>query len=200
MRRLPVLPALTVAAVSSAVILAGCGSASMPPSGRSGPSPNAAEANPSGDIPDNIAYIAYSPPDGRYSVQVPEGWSRSENGGTVTFTDKLNTASVELLPAPSAPTVATVRDQERTAFGGSATNFAPGPVDTVTRAAGPAVRASYQLDAPPDPVTGKRRHQAVERYSFWRNGTAAVLTLSGPVGADNVDPYRKITDSFGWRS
>ena len=27
---------------------------------------------------------------GRFTVKVPEGWARSESGGTVVFTDKLN--------------------------------------------------------------------------------------------------------------
>jgi len=27
-----------------------------------------------------------------------------------------------------------------------------------------------------------------------------VLTLSGPVGADNVDPWRIVTDSLAWSS
>jgi len=39
----------------------------------------------------------------------------------------------------------------------------------------------------------------VERYAFWRAGTTVILTLSGPQGADNVDPWRMVTDSFGWR-
>jgi hypothetical protein len=41
--------------------------------------------------------------------------------------------------------------------------------------------------------------EAVERYSFWRSGQEVVLTLSGPQGADNVDPWRKITDSVRWQ-
>jgi hypothetical protein len=41
--------------------------------------------------------------------------------------------------------------------------------------------------------------EAVERYEFWRAGHEVVLTLSAPVGSDNVDPWRKVTDSFAWR-
>jgi hypothetical protein len=39
---------------------------------------------------------------------------------------------------------------------------------------------------------------AVERYAFWRSGREVVLTLSGAKGADNVDPWRMVTDSFRW--
>jgi hypothetical protein len=47
-------------------------------------------------------------------------------------------------------------------------------------------------------VTGKRRTDAVERYLFFHHGREAILTLSGPKGADNVDPWRIITDSLRW--
>ena len=30
------------------------------------------------------------------------------------------------------------------------------------------------------------------------NGREAIVTLSGPRGADNVDPWRVITDSLRW--
>ena len=36
------------------------------------------------------------------------------------------------------------------------------------------------------------------RYEFFRNGQTVALTLAGPLGADNVDPWRHITDSFRW--
>ena len=81
----------------------------------------------------------------------------------------------------------------------TATCFRAGKVTTVTRHAGSAILVTYQADGPPDPVTGKVVRDDVERYEFWRNGTEAVLTLSGPQGADNVDPWRIVTDSFGWR-
>jgi hypothetical protein len=40
--------------------------------------------------------------------------------------------------------------------------------------------------------------QDVQRYTFWKNGNQVVLTLSGAVGADNVDPWHIVTDSFRW--
>jgi hypothetical protein len=40
----------------------------------------------------------------------------------------------------------------------------------------------------------------VERYEFWRGDHEVVLTLSAPHGADNVDPWRTVTDSFRWTS
>src|SRR4051794_28052892 len=41
------------------------------------------EVNPPGDIPDDLAFITYSSSEGGYSIQVPEGWSRTETGANV---------------------------------------------------------------------------------------------------------------------
>ena len=40
----------------------------------------------------------------------------------------------------------------------------------------------------------------MERYTFWHDGQEAVLTLSGPKGADNVDPWRIVTNSLRWQA
>jgi hypothetical protein len=61
------------------------------------------------------------------------------------------------------------------------------------------VLLTYLGDTAPDPVTGKAVHDTFERYAFYRNGHEVDLTLSGPVGADNVDPWKIVTDSFGWQ-
>jgi hypothetical protein len=73
-----------------------------------------------------------------------------------------------------------------------------GPVETVRLPAGSVVHARYTADSPADPVTGKVRTDDVELYVFWRNGTEVLLTLSGPKGADDVDPWRMVSTSFTW--
>jgi hypothetical protein len=163
------------------------------------PTSGAPETNPAGDIPDNQVFIAYSPPSGGFSLKVPEGWARSEQGGVVVFTDNLNSIRMETVAAASAPTVASAQQGEVSAITAEVKNFAPGRVTSVTRKAGPAVLITYRADSSADAVTGKVRRLDVERYEFWRNGTQVILTLSGPQGADNVDPWRIVTDSFGWR-
>jgi len=57
---------------------------------------------------------------------------------------------------------------------------------------------TYQADSRADPVTGKVHTNAVERYLFFRHGTEVQLTLAGPKGADNVDPWRIVTESLRW--
>ena len=161
--------------------------------------PNAPEVNPAGDIPDNQVFVSYRPPGGQFTVKVPEGWARVVRGGTVSFTDKLNTIRMESRPASAAPTPASARQTELPAIEAASRRYEAGNVTQVRRAAGPALLITYKADAPADPVTGKVVHDAVERYEFWRAGTEAILTLAGPVGADNVDPWRIVTDSFRWR-
>jgi hypothetical protein len=165
-----------------ALMVSGCGSSSSS-SGSSKPSP--AEASPPGDIPDSQAFVRYAPPGGGYSVKVPEGWARATAGGAVTFTDKLNSIRMESARASGPLTAAEAR---RTTPGAQ--------VSTVTRPAGPATRVVYEADAPADPVTGKHRRNAVERYVFFHNGRRVVLMLAGPKGADNVDPWKLVTTSL----
>jgi hypothetical protein len=193
--------AVVLAAVVAAV--AGCG-----PSTKSDPAAGAGQAqqptghqpeiNPVGDIPDDTAFVAFRPPSGRYEVKVPEGWARTGSGEAYTFTDKLNTVRIETLPAPAAPTVDSARADEVPAIQAGARRLSLTNVQVVRRKSGQAVLVTYRADSPVDPVTGKVVADAFERYEFHHAGTQAVLTLSGPVKADNVDPWRTVSDSFRW--
>jgi hypothetical protein len=190
---------------ASLLLLAACGGGGTPAAGGSAGSASAQgqESPPAGDIPDTVAFVPYTPPDGRFTVSVPEGWSRTGTGtgtdaaGLVSWTDKLNAAAVELRPAATAPTPASVQAADLPALAAQP-GYRAGAVSTVLRRAGQAVLVTYRVSSPANPVTGRTYPNAVERYSFFRNGTEAVITLSGPVGADNVDAYRTITDSFRW--
>ena len=178
------------------VLLAGCGGSS---STASKPvNPNAKEVSPNGDIPDNQAFVAYSPAGAGYSVKVPEGWARTIKGGTVTFTDKLNSIRMEERSAQAAPNAAVARRAELPRLEQTVKGFQSPKVSTVKRSSGPAVRITYLADAQADPVTQRTGTNAVERYLFSRNGKQVVLTLSGPKGADNVDPWKIVTDSLRW--
>jgi hypothetical protein len=164
------------------------------------PDPNAPEVVAAGDIPDNQVFVPYSPPDGRYTVSVPEGWARTEDGAAVEFTDKFNSVRVETVARPGgAPDVTSARVEELSVISASTKGFGSGDVTAVTRKGGPAVLITYTATSPVDPVTGKAITTAVERYEFWRAGQEADLTLSGAQGADNVDPWRVVSDSFRWR-
>src|ERR1700733_1787184 len=157
------------------------------------------ETPPPGDIPDSTAYVPYQAPGGQYVVKVPEGWARTVTAGTVSFTDKLNTVSVTVASA-KAPTPASARTIEVPKIQGAVRHFTLAGIGTVQRPAGSVVLIRYSADSQPDPVTGKVYPDAVERYEFYRNGIEAIVTVSGPQGADNVDPWRTVTSSFRWLS
>ena len=194
---------LSIAAAGTAVlalVAAGCGSNSSSNGGQSAKpvNPNSAEVSPAGDIPDNQAFVAYSPPGGGYSVKVPEGWGRTAAGGAITFSDKLNSVRMESLPASAAPTVSSVKRDELPKLATSTPGFKSSKVTTVKRQAGSAIQITYLANSKTDPVTGKVTQNAVERYEFFRGGKEVVLTLTGPKGADNVDPWKIVTDSLRW--
>jgi len=163
---------LSAFAVCVAVAAAACGSTSGSGSTSStkASDPNAPEHSPAGDIPDNQAFVAYAPPGARYSVRVPEGWSRTAAGGAVSFTDKLNTVRLAQATASMAPTVGSVRTSLLPRLARSEKGYEAGTVTTVRRKAGRAVRITYLALGRPDPVTGKARVDAVERYLFFHNG------------------------------
>ena len=194
--------AVAAGAAALAVGLAGCGGSSSPgSSGNAGPTktvdPNTAEISPAGDIPDNQAFVAYSPPGSGYSLKVPEGWARTtSSNGVTSFTDKLNAIQVQSMPAQVALTARDARSTELPTLAKRVKGFKVGTVSTVTRSAGHAVRIAYQARSPADPVTGRSHTNAVERYVFFHAGKDVVLTLSGPKGADNVDPWKIVTDSL----
>jgi len=156
------------------------------------------EVSPAGDIPDNQAYVAFAPPGQGYSVKVPEGWGRVAKGRATVFTDKLNSIRMEQVSQAQPPTISAVTSTVLPELAKMEKHFRAGPVTKVQRSAGPAVLVRYRADGPPDPVTTKVRPLAVERYEFWRKGHAVILTLSGATGADNVDPWKIVTNSFGW--
>lgn len=166
-------------------------------SSQTGAAPAGTETPPPGDIPDTTAYVAFRPGSGQYEVKVPEGWARTVSPAAVLFTDKLNVISVWTAKA-AAPTMASARAVEVPAIRRPLHGFALTGVSVVSRPAGTAVLIRYSADSRPDPVTGKVYKDTFERYEFYRNGTEAVLLLGGPAGADNVDPWRTVTNSFRW--
>ncbi|MFE2426172.1 hypothetical protein ACFXJ5_05360 [Streptomyces sp. NPDC059373] len=157
------------------------------------------ETNPPGDIPDTQVYVPWSPSGGGYTVKVPEGWSRTAQGSATVFADKYNSVRAEPVAATSAPTVQSVRTTDIPAIRAKSKGFSLVDVSVVQRKGGSAMLAEYHTDSAPDQVTGKSVSLDVQRYVFYKAGKGeVVLTLSGAVGADNVDPWRTVTDSFRW--
>lgn len=160
--------------------------------------PVATETNPPGDIPDNQAFVPFAPPGGRFSVSIPEGWARQVSRTGASFTDKLNRVQISSTTETKDPTVATVQSAEVASLRSQVPQFAVGNISTVDRSAQQAILLTYQGDSAPDDVTGKVVRDAFERYTFVHGKIRVDLTLSGPTNADNVDPWRTISDSVRW--
>jgi hypothetical protein len=158
-------------------------------------SPVPVESNPPGDIPDNTVFVPYHSAKGGWTVTVPEGWSRTTTGTTVTFTDKLNTVQVGARPGTPV-TLASAKKTDVPILASSTRAFKLTSVTEVTLPAGPAVLISYQANSDPNAVTGKQYRLDVLRYELFHAGTRTTLTLLSPVGADNVDPWRIVTQSL----
>jgi hypothetical protein len=184
------------------IVLAGCGfSATSPPgsSNASGAAPAVSENNPAGDIPDNQAFVPFTLAAGLFTVSVPEGWARTTEGAATIFTDKLNTVRIETRTTADAPNTESVSVDELPAIASSTPDYRAGTVTAVRRSAGQVMLITYHGSSPPNSVNGKTQTDAFERYEYWHAGQESILTLSGPVGADNIDVWRTITDSLRWQ-
>jgi hypothetical protein len=160
----------------------------------------ASEINPAGDIPDNQVFVPFTTPDKAVVVSVPEGWARSAEGAATVFTDKFNSVRVEVAGRSAAADATSARTTDVPALQASVPGFALKDVRSVQRKGGTAVLITYEADSAVNAVTGRGVRQAVERYEFFQGGRQAVLTLAGPVGADNVDPWRIVSDSLRWQA
>ncbi|MCX5387519.1 hypothetical protein [Streptomyces sp. NBC_00083] len=201
-RTLVVVGCVLTAAVSAGCSGSGSGHASGPGTSVSAVRSRLsapADSNPAGDIPDNQAFVVFRPAGGGFTLKVPEGWAQSAPGGTTVFTDKLNRIEIATAASITAPTARSVTVHSVPGLRHRVAHFSAPVASQVSRRGGSAVLLTYQGDSSPDAVTGKVVRDAYERYTFFRQGHEVDLTLSGPVHADNVDPWRLVTDSFAWR-
>ena len=156
------------------------------------------ETNPPGDIPDNQAFVPYTSVDGGYTISMPEGWARTEEGSIVRFADKLHTFTVEIACATGAPTVDSVDTVEAPQLAQRMEAFDLVEVKAIELPVGPAVLVRYQINSAPNDVTGKQYRLDVERYEVFKDGKLAVISLAVPAGSDNVDVANLVSQSFRW--
>ena len=161
-------------------------------------SPVPPESNPPGDIPDNTVFVPYRSSPGGLTISVPEAWARTTTKGSFSFTDKLNTVAVAWEPADKAPTAASAKATEVPHLKRTTRAFQLQDVSTATLPAGPAVFLRYRINSDPNRVTGKQYRMDVQRYELFHTGNEVIVILTSPVGADNVDPWRIITQSLKW--
>ena len=208
-------PTLMVLGLSLAFASAGCGSGGRSSTGAtipaSSPTTTAAATSPgattngaaalraeaasaaAGDIPDNQIFLTFHNHRAGYSMKYPEGWAQRGSGGSVTFRDKNNVIRAVVANGP-AWTRAGVQSDIRALKGAQLR----GTPQAITLSGRPAFKVVYRTVSAPNPVTGKRVTLSVDRYYVWKQGRRAVLDLGCPVGVDNVDAYRLISESFRW--
>jgi hypothetical protein len=184
-----------IALVLALLSVAACGASSTPKVAAVTPSAQASEppgtVPASGDIPDNVVWLTYS--GSGFSIQYPEGWVSNVTSAGATFSDKDSHIAIVLSSGP-APTKQSVTN-EIAAISGAKVVAAAHAVALPT---GNAIKVSYDVNGPVNPVTGKQPRLNVDRYEITSAGKVAVLDLAAQVGIDNVDAYLAIAKSFKW--
>jgi hypothetical protein len=202
--RFPVLIAVVPAALAVAGCGGGKGAANSPAPATTPPATTTAASNSpgalqgeaataaTGDIPDNQVFLVYQSLSG-WSIKYPEGWAQSGGPNATVFRDKNNIVRVVLRPG-AVPTPASVRSDPSL----KGARIASGP-SAVSLGAQRAIKVVYTTQSPPSPVTGKRLALTVDRYYVAHAGKVATIDLGTPVGVDNVDAYRLMSESLRWR-
>ena len=158
----------------------------------------APEKNPPGDIPDDQVFIPYTSSLG-FSLKVPEGWSRVERTDGVRFNDKYNIIDLAVLKADQPPNAASVSAREAAELMKKGPAVEIKSIKDVKLKSGPAVLISYASNSEPNAVTTKQIRLEHHRYLLFRSGTLVSLDLAAPLGADNVDQWQLMSNSFQWR-
>ncbi|HAO42386.1 MAG TPA: hypothetical protein DEA80_13780 [Afipia sp.] len=157
----------------------------------------APEKNPPGDIPDDQVFITYKSPNG-FSLKVPEGWSRRDAPEGVSFADKYGTIDVAVTASSTTPTVASVRAGEAAELEKTGHAVKIASVKEVKLASGPAIQIIYSSNSDSNPVTNKRVRLESERFLMAHAGKLGAVTFSAPMGADNADQWKLMSNSFRW--
>jgi hypothetical protein len=150
-----------------------------------------------GDIPDNQAFLTFTNGVAGYSIVYPEGWTRKGDAANVTLSDKNNIIHI-VVRKGAAPTAASV-DAELKALQQQNSTLKFTPPQTITLRSGPAIKTTYTTQSAQNAVTGKSVLLIVDRYELSRAGQRATIDLGTAKGVDNVDAYKKISNSFRWR-
>ena len=155
------------------------------------------ENNPPGDIPDTQVFIDYRSPLG-FTMKVPEGWARSDRVDGASFVDKLDGVIVSVSKATSAPTLESVKSTAMPDLKIAERAVTVASVKAVKLPAGPAIRVVYTSNSEPNAVTNKQIRLENERYLYFKDGKLVTLELYAPKGADNVDQWQLMSESFRW--
>lgn len=159
----------------------------------------APETNPPGDIPDNQVFIDYSAPAG-FSMQVPEGWSRSDTATGVSFVDKYGAIDISSAKVATAPSASSIQKKEVADLVANGHAVEVTDIRKMTLPAGEAVAVDFLSNSGVNPVTNRKIRLENRRIYMFHAGQEAIVTFSAPAGADNVDAWRMMANSLRWAS
>ncbi|BAB51113.1 hypothetical protein [Mesorhizobium japonicum] len=191
-----ILPALAVAACLGTTALLAPVLGSLPASAAE--KPIQPEKNPPGDIPDSQVFIDYTSPLG-FTLKVPEGWARSDRADGASFVDKLDGVAVTVSKADAAPTVDSAKADYVAKLEAAGRAVKVSAVKQVKLPAGTAIRIVYTSNSEPNAVTNRQVRLENERYLYFKDGKLVALELYAPKGADNVDQWQLMSNSFRWK-
>jgi hypothetical protein len=155
-----------------------------------------AAGGPGGDIPDTAVYLRYT---GRgLSIEYVEGWLQTTTMHGILFNDKDSAVAVELKPRLRESLSAYVQRVDLPRLAHTA-GFKRGPLSRDSIGGYNSVRLSYRGRSEPDQVTGKTVALQIDRYYVNGPHALALITLSTPLGVDNIDAFRRIAHSFRFR-
>lgn len=161
--------------------------------------PVAPEQNSAGDIPDNQAFVKFDSPSGGYQLEAPEGWARTNQNTDVSFINKLDGLQLSITNFSTPFSLDNIRSNQVAELEKTGRAVQVKQVQSVQLQSGPAVQVVYESNSEPDSVTGKQVRLENNRYYFYKNGKLATLTVWAPLGADNVDQWKYMSNSFRWR-
>jgi hypothetical protein len=157
----------------------------------------APEKNPPGDIPDTQVFVDYRSPLG-FSLKVPEGWSRGDTVDGAAFADKYNTIVLHVVPAQQAPTASASDPNIADMLANGRAVKISSVKQVKTQGAGDAIVVVYAANSDPNAVTNKQIRLEGNAYLFFKDRKLATLDLTAPLGADNVDQWQLMANSFHW--
>ena len=155
-----------------------------------------AAGQPGGDIPDSAVYLRYVGQG--FNIEYVEGWLQTAAPHGVTFNDKDSLVAVELRPHVAGALAAYVQKADLPRLARTP-GFARGALTRDSVGGHAAMRLSFRDRSAADAVTGKTVVLQSDRYYVQGPRTLAVITLSTPLGVDNVDGFRRIAHSFRFR-
>jgi hypothetical protein len=157
------------------------------------------EKNPPGDIPDSQVFVKYTSNDGGYELQGPEGWARTIGVSTVQFINKFDGMRVDVSNVSYSISTNTITQNVVPSLVKNGRAVTVISVKDVKLKGGLAVEVSFTSNSEPDSVTNKQVRLENKSYYFINIGKLATLTVWAPQGADNVDQWNLISNSFKWK-